>query len=112
LLIVPSLQTNFSPEQCDIPPFLPEHGLFAAVAVSEKSDTNRTTRIFFTSLSHQLKIRLILSVDSTGATANADSLISIDYMPKSPALARLEFGCVVDGLGLLKKLVLINCSTE
>jgi hypothetical protein len=57
LLIEPSLQTNFSPEQCDIPPFLPEHGLFAAVAVSEKSDTNKTTRIFFISLSPSVKDR-------------------------------------------------------
>jgi hypothetical protein len=53
---VPSLQTNFSPEQCDIPPFLPEHGLFAAVAVSEKSDTNKTTRTFFISLFPSVKV--------------------------------------------------------
>ena len=56
LLIEPSLQTNFSPEQCDIPPFLPEHGLFAAVAVSEKSDTNKTTRTFFISLFPSVKV--------------------------------------------------------
>jgi hypothetical protein len=47
LLIEPSLQTNFSPEQCDIPPFLPEHGLFAAVAVNAKSDKHATKITFF-----------------------------------------------------------------
>ena len=37
LLIVPSLQTNCAPSQRAIPPFLPEHGVFAALLAIGKS---------------------------------------------------------------------------
>jgi hypothetical protein len=39
LLIVPSLQTNCAPSQCAIPPFLPEHGVFAALLANGNSRT-------------------------------------------------------------------------
>jgi hypothetical protein len=42
-LIVPSLQTNFSPRQCETPPFFPEHGWRPRIANAAGGNRTQAT---------------------------------------------------------------------
>jgi len=41
----PSLHTNTSPSQCEMPPFLPLHGVFCAAAGEKRAAVKHTKRV-------------------------------------------------------------------